>query len=59
MVVYDAFGIAGRAGRIIERNGVPLVIGHRPGKIAVSLRNEILVLDLSQPLARAGIFRSS
>ena len=57
VVVDDALGIAGRARSVVERDGVPLVVGHFPREVGIARRDEILVLDRAQPLARAGEFR--
>ena len=57
VVIDHALGIAGGAGGIVERDGVPFVVRHQPGEIGIALRNEILVFDVAQPLAVTGIFR--
>ena len=45
MVVDDAFGIAGRAARIVERDRVPFVRRHRPGKGGIAGIDEGFVID--------------
>ena len=56
MVVDDALGIAGCAGGVVERDRVPLVAGRRSLIGLVALRDQRLVVELSQPLAGAAIF---
>ena len=36
MMIDDALGIAGRAARIVERDGVPFVGRHLPGKVGIA-----------------------
>ena len=57
VVIDHALGIAGGARSVIERDGVPFVVRHRPGVVGIALRDELLVFDGAQPLARAGVFR--
>ena len=57
VVIDHALGVAGGARGVVERDGVPLVVRHRPGEIRIALRDERLVVDPAEPLARAGIFR--
>ncbi len=57
MVIDDAFGISRRARRVIERDRVPLVIGHFPGVAWITLRDEVLVFDCTEPLACTFVFR--
>jgi hypothetical protein len=45
MMIDDTFGIAGGARGIVERDGVPLIIGHFPGVGGIALRDEFLILD--------------
>ena len=51
MVVDDALRIAGGARRVVERDRLPLVGGWRPGGARIAAGEELLVLDVAQPLA--------
>ena len=55
VMIDDAFGVAGGARRVVERDRVPFVVRHFPGVGGVALRDEVLVFDFSQPLAGAAI----
>ena len=57
MVIDHALGIPGGAGGVIQGDGVPFVVGHRPGKIRIAGFQEFLVIDLSQPRAALRKFR--
>ena len=57
MVIDDALGIAGGAGRVVERDRVPFVVRHQPGEILIALAQKILVFDAADPLAGAAVFR--
>ena len=57
VVIDHALGIAGGAGRVVQRDRVPFVARHLPGERRIAVLDEILVFDLAQPLARAGKFR--
>jgi hypothetical protein len=50
-MVDDALGIAGGAGGVVERDGVPLVVGHPPGELRVARGDELFVAGLAQALA--------
>ena len=52
MMIDDAFGIAGGAGRVIERDGVPLVGRHQPGEIRIAVAQKLLVIEIAEPFAR-------
>jgi hypothetical protein len=54
VVVHDAFRVAGRAARVIERDGVPFVGGQLPGKRRIAAREEVLVVDAADALHGAG-----
>src|SRR5262249_13360056 len=54
VVIDHALRIAGGAGGIVERDRVPLVVGHFPGEVRIARREKILVVDAAQPLARPG-----
>ena len=53
VVVDHALRVAGRPRGVVERDRVPLVVGHRPSEIRVAFGEEILVLDLAEALAGA------
>ncbi len=55
MVVDHAFGIAGGAGRVVERDRAAFVDRRRPREIRIALRDEALVFDLAEALARSAI----
>ena len=57
VVIDHALRIAGGAGGVVEADGVPLVVRHVPGVVGIAAGDELLVFDLAQPLAGAGIFR--
>ena len=57
VVIDHALRIAGGARGVVQRDGVPFVVRHRPGKIRIAVLDEILVFDCAEPLARAGKFR--
>ena len=57
MMIDHALGIAGGARRIVERDGVPLVGGHLPGKFRIAAFEKFLVVDLAQPLPALRKFR--
>ena len=56
VMIDHAFRIAGGARCVVERDRVPFVVGHFPGVARVALRDEFLVFDGADPLARAGKF---
>ena len=51
MVVDDAFRVACRARRVVERDRVPFVVRHRPFEVGIARRDEILIVDRADPLA--------
>ena len=51
MVVDDAFGIAGGAGGVVERDRVPLVRRVLPFEVRVAAGDELLVVALAESLA--------
>ncbi len=57
MVIDHALRIAGGARGVVERDRVPFVVRHLPGEVGIALRDEVLVFDVAEPLAGAGIFR--
>src|SRR5205807_5078013 len=57
VAVDDALGVAGGAGRVVERNRVPFVRGYLPAKIGIAAGQELLIFDRAEPLARAGELR--
>src|SRR5262249_27854614 len=57
VVIDDPFGVAGGAGRVVERDRVPLIVGHLPGEIRIAVVDEVFVFDRANPFARPGIFR--
>ncbi len=57
MMIDHAFGVAGCARRIIERDRIPFVLRHQPGEIRIALAQKILVFERADALAGAGIFR--
>ena len=57
VMIDDAFGIAGGAGGVIERDGVPFVGRHQPGEIGIAVAQKILVVEIAEPFAGAGEFR--
>ena len=52
MVKNHALGIAGGPRRVVERDGVPFILGHRPGKFRIARGEEILVLHVADQCAR-------
>src|SRR5262249_43711859 len=54
VVIDHALGIAGGARSIVERDRVPLVVGHFPSEVRIARREKILVVDHAQPFTRAG-----
>ena len=57
MMIDDALGIAGRAGRVVERNRIPLVARHLPGELGIAFAEKFLVFEAAQAFACAGEFR--
>ena len=57
MVIDDALRVAGRSGRVVERDGVPLVEREDALVDLVALGDEGLVFDLADPRAGAFVFR--
>ncbi len=57
MVIDDALRIAGGAGGVVERDRAAFVGRRRPGEVRIARRDEVLVLDLAEPLARPGVER--
>ena len=57
MMIDDALGIAGGAGRVVERDRVPFVVRHQPGEVGIALAQKILVFEIAEPFARTGEFR--
>ena len=55
VVIDHALGIAGGAGGVVQRDGVPFVRRHQPVEIGVARGNEFFVFDLAQTLAGAVI----
>ena len=51
MVIDHAFGIAGRAARVVQRDRVPFVRGHGPGKLRVTVGDEGLVVEIAEAFA--------
>ena len=51
MVVDDALRVAGRARRVVERDGVPFVVRHGPGEVGVAGLHEGFVVERADPLA--------
>src|SRR5690349_11320628 len=45
MMTNHALGIAGSAGRVIQRNRVPLIVRHRPIEIWISSGEKFLVIE--------------
>ena len=56
VMIDDALGIAGGAGRVVEADRVPLVVGHLPGEGGIAAFEKCFVLESAEPLAGAGIF---
>ena len=50
-MIDDTLGIAGRAGGVVESNGIPFVVRAPPGKARIAAGHEIVVLDAAQPVA--------
>ncbi len=55
VVIDHAFRIAGGARGVIERDGVPLVVGHLPDVIGIAARHESFVVDFADALAGAAV----
>ncbi|MNZ32539.1 hypothetical protein D3C78_498700 [compost metagenome] len=53
VVVDHALGIAGGAGGVVQRDGVPLVLRPLPGELGIALGEEGLVVELADRLAFA------
>ena len=51
MMINDTLRIAGRAGRVVQRTGVPFVGGPCPVVFRITSGDEILVFDFTQQLA--------
>ena len=51
MMIDDALGISGRARGVVERDGVPLVLGHGPGIGRIAAGQELLIVDPVERLA--------
>ena len=45
MVIDHALGIAGRAGRVVQRNRIPFVARHLPGELGIAFAEELLVFE--------------
>ena len=45
VMAHDAFGIAGGARRVIERDRVPFVARHRPREMRIAAGHEVFVVD--------------
>jgi hypothetical protein len=56
MVVDHTLGIAGRAGRVVQSDGIPFVAGQPPRIGRIAAGQEILVVQVAQRLARRGGF---
>ena len=56
MVVDDALRIAGGAAGVIERDGVPFVGRHRPGKCRVAIGDKRLVVESAETLSLDAAF---
>ena len=59
MVIDHALGIAGGAGGVVERDRVPFVGRAFSRRSRVARGDELLILDLAEPLARTGNSGSS
>jgi hypothetical protein len=57
VVIDHALGIAGGTRRIVECDGVPLVIRHLPSESWIVRGHERLVFDLADPLAWPGVLQ--
>ena len=57
MMVDDAFGVAGRARGVVERNRVPFVGGRGALVSLVALGDQRLVVEAAEPFARTVVFR--
>ena len=51
MVIDDALRIAGRAGRVVERDRIPFVGGRLPCEIGIALCDERLVIRFAQQVS--------
>ena len=50
MVVDDALRVAGGAGGVIQRDGVPLVVRQAPGEIGIAFVEECFVVLFAEAL---------
>ncbi len=57
VMVDDALGIAGGAGSIVERDGVPFILGHPPFELGIAAGEELLVFDVAKAGAVDGKLR--
>ncbi|MNG99410.1 hypothetical protein D3C79_585780 [compost metagenome] len=56
VVIDHAFGIAGGAGGVVQRDGLPLVLGPLPGELGVAFGEKGLVVQVADRLTLA-VFR--
>ena len=57
VMIDHALGIAGRAGGIVERDRVPLVVRHKPSVSGVAGGDQLLVFDPADARPRPAICR--
>ena len=57
VVIDHALRIAGGARGVVERDRAALVGWRRPREVRIAAGDEVLVLDLAEPLARPGVER--
>ena len=53
MVCHHALGIARGARGVAQRNGVPFVVWHHPGKAGVAFAQQVLVFEIAEPFVTA------
>ena len=56
MVIDNAFGVAGSARGVVERNRIPLIVRFVPLKFAITVSDKFFVFGAAYTNSSAGVF---